>query len=69
MAMFSLTCCPMTSQTYYGAEIHCTWPSASLWPGAAKPSYEKWEAWLPSGERLADFTLREIKAQIKEVMA
>ena len=59
----------MTSRTYYGVEIHCAWPTAAFWPGAARPSYEKWEAWLPSGERVADFTLREVKARIKEAMA
>lgn len=69
MALFSLTCCPMTSRTYFGVEIHCTWPTALFWPGAAKPSCEKWEAWLPSGECISDFTLREIKAQIKKVLA
>ena len=59
----------MTSRIYYGVEIHCAWPFASFMPVAARPSYEKWEAWLPSGERVADFTLREIKAQIKEATA
>ena len=59
----------MTSRIYYGVEILCAWPSASLRRGAARPSYEKWEAWLPSGECISDFTLREIKARIKEAVA
>ena len=38
-------------------------------PGAVRPDYERWEAWLPSGERVAGWTLREIKALIKEARA
>jgi hypothetical protein len=59
----------MPSQTYFGVEIHCAWPTASLMPGAVRPDYERWEAWLPSGERVAEFTLQDIKARIKTAMA
>jgi len=58
----------MSTRTYCGVEIHCAWPTASLMTGACRPSYERWEAWLPSGERVADATLRDIKAQIQEAM-
>ena len=27
-------------------------------PGAVRPDYEPWEAWLPSGERVSEFTLQ-----------
>ena len=59
----------MTSQTYCGVQICCAWPAASLRPGAKQPDYERWEAWLSSGERVAGWTLREIKALIKEAHA
>ena len=55
-------------KTYFGVEIHCAWPTASLMPGAVRPDYECWEAWLPPGARVADFTLRGIKEQIKAAM-
>ena len=38
-------------------------------PDAKRPDYERWEAWLLSGERVAGWTLREIKALIKEAHA
>ena len=60
---------PMSSQTYCGVQIHCAWPAASLRPGAKRPDYERWEAWLSSGERVAGWTLREIKTLIKEAHA
>ena len=58
----------MTSQTYFGVQITSAWPTATWRPGAARPSFEKWEAWLPSGQRVAGFSLREIKAEIKEAL-
>ena len=59
----------MSSQTYFAVQICCAWPAASLRPGAKRPDYERWEAWLSSGERVAGWTLREIKALIKEAHA
>ena len=56
----------MTSQTYCGVQIDCAWPAAALMPGAKRPDYERWEAWLPLGERVAGWSLPEIKALIKE---
>ena len=56
----------MSSQTYFGAQICSAWPSAALFPGAKRPDYERWEAWLPSGEWVAGWSLPEIKALIKE---
>ena len=41
----------------------------SLMPGAVRPDYERWEAWLPSGERVAGSTLQDIKARIKTAVA
>jgi hypothetical protein len=58
----------MTSQTYCGVLIDCAWPSAALMPGAKRPDYERWEAWLPSGERVAGWTLCEIKGLIKSAL-
>ena len=60
---------PMTSQTYCGVQIDCAWPATSLRPGAKRPDYERWKARLSSGERVAGWTLREIKALIKEAHA
>ena len=34
-----------------------------------RPDYERWEAWLSSGERVAGWTLREIKALITAARA
>ena len=59
----------MSSQTYFGVQILSAWPAASLRLGAKRPDYERWQAWLSSGERVAGWTLREIKALIKEAHA
>ncbi len=59
----------MSSQTYFGVQICSAWPSAAMFPGAKRPDYERWEAWLPSGERVAGWSLPEIKALIKEARA
>ena len=56
----------MSSQTYFGVQICSAWPAAALFPGNKRPDYERWEAWLPSGERVSGWMLREIKALIKE---
>ena len=59
----------MSSMTYFGVQICSAWPAAALRLGNKRPDYERWEAWLPSGERVAGWTLREIKALIKEAHA
>jgi len=53
-----------TSRIYRGLEISLTWPSAALMPGACRPSYEKWEAWVGE-ERVAGHSLRQVKQAIK----
>ena len=59
----------MTSQTYFGVQICSAWPAAALRPGNKRPDYERWEAWMPSGESVAGWSLPEIKALIKEARA
>jgi len=55
----------IADRTFMGAQITLAWPVAALRPGAVKPSYEKWEAYLSTGERIAGFTLQEVKAGIR----
>ena len=43
--------------------------SAALRLRNKRPDYERWEAWLPSGEGVAGWSLTEIKPLIKEAGA
>jgi hypothetical protein len=54
-----------TLRTYMGAEIALAWPSAALMPGACRSSYEKWEAYTVSGDRIAADSLAKLKTAIR----
>jgi hypothetical protein len=58
----------MADRVFNGVEIHDAWPSAALFTGASRPSYERWEAFLPDGRRVAGFTLPEIRDSIAKAV-
>lgn len=55
---------------YLGVEIHCTWPTASFFPGAVRPwDGETYEAYPRVGKRVAAPSLVEIKKEIRAALA